>query len=83
MSREETIDLQKLTTKELLIQMMGRVDEMSRDIEGIKRAEEKKTEQQTDLRIEFAKLQTKVRVWGAASGIIAALIIELIIAFLK
>jgi hypothetical protein len=83
MSQDETIDLQKLTQKELLIRLWDKVNTVTQDLADIKRQEEKKSDSQMQLMLDFARLETKVKVWGAVFGIGTALVMELITTILK
>ncbi len=78
MSETDVIDFNKLTQKELLIRLHDKVDGVTGEIETIKKKEDARLKEQQAIIINAAKLETKVKVWGAAFGVGSAIAIEVI-----
>lgn len=71
MSNEEKIDLGKLTVKELVIVLHGKMATVERWIE-------KKNESDRDILIDITVLKTKAFVWGVVGGGLFTLVISVI-----
>jgi hypothetical protein len=77
MEREqENIDLQKLSQKELLIVTYRKVEELTGSVAKI-------TEKQEGHEVRIAVIESRVMMWGALFGMLAAGLIEGILAFIK
>lgn len=72
----ETIDLNKLTQRELLIMTHNKVKQLSERFDTIEAS-------QADMRVSHAVLETKVKGWGGMWGAISGGIIAVVTSMLK
>lgn len=73
--KDNSVDLQKLSQKELLIVTYRKVDELSITVKEI-------NEKQGDHEVRISLVEQRVKLWGAAFGSVSAIITEIIIKLL-
>lgn len=77
---DKTIDLQKLSPRELLIQVYN-------NVESLKRTTSNHAEKQMQMEIELAVIKTKMQLWAAIigfiSGIGSSLLVSVILSAVK
>lgn len=80
--QEEIIDLQKLTSKQLLIRLLDRVDDMSRHIEKMEKDQRFKQEvndkRHIDLIVKITTLETAAELKGRHAGSLWGFIVALV-----
>lgn len=67
----ETIDLNKLTQRELLIMTHNKVNQLSERFDTIEAS-------QADMRVSHAVLETKVKGWGGIAGAVSGAVVAVI-----
>lgn len=76
MSDRETIDMNKLTQKELLILLNSKVLDMSQTLNKL-------TGDYTNLLVRVSNIETRAKTWSALIAVLSSAITSAIITFLK
>lgn len=82
MSNEESIDLNKLSQKELLIRLYDHMKNLEKSVSDIKRdgesRHEKMQEEISKLKVRVAVIETKAAAYGAVAGIVISVLVKLL-----
>ncbi|PCH69398.1 MAG: hypothetical protein COC06_07575 [Bacteroidales bacterium] len=76
MSERETIDMNKLTQKELLILLNSKVFDMNRTLDKL-------TGDYTDLLVRVSNIETRAKAWSALIAVLSSAITSAVISLIK